>query len=41
MDIRNLINQIDRIEEAKAHYIQSKLPYGLTDLVPIISKNAK
>ena len=40
MDIRNLINQIDRIEEAKAHYIQSKLPYGLTDLVPVISKNA-
>ena len=39
MDIRNLINQIDRIEEAKAHYIQSKLPYGLTDLVPVMSKN--
>ena len=39
MDIRNLIDQIDRIEEAKAHYIQSKLPYGLTDLVPVMSKN--
>ena len=39
MDIRNLIKQIDRIEEAKAHYIQSKLPYGLTDLVPVMSKN--
>ena len=32
MDIRNLINRIDRIEEAKTHYIQSKLPYDLTFL---------
>ena len=39
MDIRNLINRIDRIEEAKTHYIQSKLPYDLTDLVPVMSKD--
>ena len=37
--MRDLIDQIDRIEEAKAHYIQAKLPYDRTDLVPVISKN--
>ena len=40
MNMRDLINQIDQIEETKAHYIQSKFPYDLTDLVPIRA-NAK
>ena len=37
--MRDLINQIDQIEEAKAHYIQAKLPYDKQELVPVMSKN--
>ena len=39
MDIRTLIDQIDQIEESKKHYIQAKLPYDRTDLVPVMSKD--
>ena len=37
--MRDLIDQIDRIEEAKAHYTQAKLPYNKQDLVPVMSKD--
>ena len=37
--MRDLIDQIDRIEEAKAHYTQAKLPYDKQDLVPVMSKD--
>ena len=39
MNIRTLIDQIDQIEESKKHYIQAKLPYDRTDLVPVMSKD--
>ena len=37
--MRDLIDQIVRIEEAKAHYTQAKLPYDKQDLVPVMSKD--